>query len=255
MSEMNCLAGEGALQAYIDHELPEPDLRRLEQHLSACDRCERALAELRGASATLTGALRLLDAGAAGAPQGGRAAARPRRPSRSWAALPRAAALVLGTAAAAAAAVPGSPVREWLESLLEDEPGVAMRQAAERPAEPAGGAEPQAGVSVAPEAGVVHVVIDDARPGLVVDASLSDERRAWVYASGAATSARFRTGPGRIEVSGATAGVLRVEIPKGADVATVWVGGSRYVAKEGDVLILAADGAESTGPRVTFTVR
>jgi hypothetical protein len=259
MNDMTCVAGDGVLQAYIDGELASPDERLIEQHLSTCPACEEQLAELRDAGHTLTGAVLLLDRPLTGVPEPGRAAAHRRLRGSGWAALPRAAVLVLGFAAAAAAAVPGSPVRGWVESFLDGGPEIAARQAEERVADvemdAAAEAEPQAGVSVAPEGGAVHVNIDAARPGLVVVAVLSDGRMAGVYATGSAASARFSTAPGRIDVSGAAAGVLQVEIPAATQVATVDLGGSRYIRKEGGVLRLTADGAVTTGTRVSFTVR
>lgn len=258
MNDMTCAAGDGVLQAYIDGELASPEERRVEQHLSTCPACEEQLAELRDAADVLARAVLLLDGPVAEVPRPARSTADRAPRGSGWAALPRAAVLVLGFAAAAAAAIPGSPVRGWLESLLDEGPGVATRQA-ERPAtvalDAASEPEPQAGVSVAPEGGAVHVNIDAARPGLVVVAVLSDGGRAGVYATGAAASARFRTAPGRIDVSGAASGVLQVEIPAGAGSATVDLGGSRYIQKEGGVLRLTADGAVTTGTRVTFTVR
>lgn len=267
---MNEIAGhldEGVIQALADGELGTGDTRRVESHLTGCLVCRREMDGLQEASRALRGALRMLDRapGSVGAPAPVPAsAAVPRRlAARSgWSALPRAAVIVLGLglAAAASATVPGSPVRAWVESLLQgsgvgDTPTAIAPQAAEPPAIAADQAPVEAGVSITVTGGTVRVVLADAGPGLFVRALLTDGDRAGVYASGAASDARFTTGPGRIDVSGASGGSLRVEIPRGAASATIVVNGDVLVTMEGAVLRAPSGADPGPGGAVTFTVR
>jgi hypothetical protein len=81
--------------------------------------------------------------------------------------------------------------------------------------------------------------------GLRVRTRLMAGGRAEVAASGAASDARFRTGPGRIEVSDAGPGEVMVTLPSEATAAVVEVDGRTLVAKEGDRL-RALSGATAT---------
>lgn len=267
---MNEIAGhldEGVLQALADGELEVGDTRHAESHLAGCLVCRREMDGLQEASRTLSGALRMMDrAPAANAAP----AAAPRRPAQprpvpargGWSALPRAAVIVLGLglAAAASATVPGSPVRAWMESLLgggadTGAPAAVAPSTSEAPAQSAEQAPAEAGVSITAAGGAVRVVVSDAAPGLEVRAILTDGDRAGVFGSGAASDARFTTGPGRIDVSGASGGILRVEIPRGAGSATVVINGEVRVTKEGAVLRAAPAAGSASGTEVSYTVR
>lgn len=261
---MNEIAGhldEGMLQALADGELEAADTRRVEGHLTGCLVCRREMEELLEASRALREALRLLDrtpAGDAAPARAGAPAAR-RTAVGGWRALPRAAVVVLGLglAAAASAAVPGSPVRAWMESLLQGGAagGAVTAPQAEQPTVAAEQAPVEAGVSITLGGGALRVVVADAAPGLVVRAVLTDGERAGVYASGAASDARFTTGAGMISISGPSGGTLRVEIPRGSGPASVEVNGEVRVTKEGDLLRVPAGAAAVSGEAITYTVR
>lgn len=260
---MNEIAGhveEGVLQALADGELDAAAAERVERHLSDCAACRNELDALHQASLALSGALRELDRPVM-APTPFRAPAARRSPSWSgWSALPRAAVLVLGVAAAASATIPGSPVRNWMESLIQREPNAVASRASDATIESAGAppqavVSPEAGVSVAAEGGAIRVVVTDAGTGLLVTAVLADGDRGGVYATGPAAEARFTTGPGRIDVQGAESGGVRVEIPRGAASATLTVNGRVYVTKDGDSLRLADPARGASDTRVTFRVR
>lgn len=257
MNETMQHPGEGVLQEMLDEELPAAEREAVRVHVAGCLACRRELEVLREADATLSGALALLDDRAAPAVAGvagpGVRTAPPRR--RPWAALPRAAALVLflGVAAAASATIPGSPVRDWARALIA-RPDPAPEPPVQRPALEAAAVEPEAGVWVATEGGAVEIVLRDAASGLQVSAALTDGGRAGVYASGPAATARFTTSLGRIEVAGATAGVLEIEIPRSARTATVVLNGRDRLVKDGEQLRVALPGGEASGNRVTFRV-
>ncbi|HST61851.1 MAG TPA: anti-sigma factor [Longimicrobium sp.] len=241
--------GEGTLQEWLDGELAPGPRAEADAHLAACRECAGELAELRSLNARASALMGMVDA----APPMLAAQAhfaRHRRGSGALAharrALPRAAVLVLAVAGAAAAAVvPGSPVREWVERVT-----VEAREPAPAPPAPAPAPEvaeapavaPKA-VSILPEAGKVQVAVTGSSPELRVRARLSDEPQAQVTATGAAVSARFRTGPGRIEIVGAGPGEVVVDLPRGAAAAFVEVNGRVVAAKEGNTL-------RSLAPRV-----
>lgn len=242
---------EGTLQALLDGEL-EPGLRaRADAHLAACRECAEQLAEVRGLNARTSALLGMVEA--APPMMAAQAAfARRRRGAgvltHARRALPRAAVLVLAVAGAAAAAVvPGSPVREWVARVTVEarapEPAPTVAAPVAAPAAPVAVEPAPKAVSILPDAGQVRVSVTASSPELRVRARLSDDPQAQVTATGAAVSARFRTGAGRIDIVGAGPGEVVVELPRGADAAFVEVNGRVVAAKEGGVL-------RSLAPRV-----
>lgn len=140
---------EGEIQAYLDGELSRAERVRVVEHLVACVTCRGAHDELREVGSVVAGALPLLDDGSAPrldrAPAAAAAAGARSAPARHIGPLVRAAVLVLVVAAAASAAVPGSPIREWIlrtepeasapePEVAVETPPVRMRSA--RPAAP-----------------------------------------------------------------------------------------------------------------------
>lgn len=271
---------EGTLQALLDGELPRAERAEVERHLQACAACRAEADRLLGAAARLTAALGPLDRPA---PTERALAAVSRQRWRRWVGvdagqvLRRAAVLVLGVAGVASATVPGSPVRGWIAQMLDrvqvtsapagdsvaagGVPATAAPadSAAAAPGEAAPAAQPAAesaaGVSVLPELGRVRVVLTHPSPELRIRVRLSDDSYSDVRATGRASGARFRTGPGRVEVSGAGAGEVEVVIPRGARSAVVEVDGRPYFRKDGDGIRLLAPASDSSGSEVVFTVR
>lgn len=246
---------EGEVQSLMDGELDAPAADRVEAHLAGCGACRAEMDSLQQASMVLSGALRELGRPAVALPPFRAPAARPAATAGRWGALPRAAVLVLGLSGAAAAAIPGSPVRTWVESLggerAADPPAtMAVGPEAEQPI-----AVSETGVSVAPKNGAVRVVLNEMARGVLVTAVFADGPRAGVYATGPAAEARFTTGRGRIDAVGAASGTLRVEIPRDAISATVIVNGRTYVVKDGDRLRGGGPDTETVGDEVTFRVR
>lgn len=242
----------GLLQAHLDGELYGPESEQLVLHLADCAECRHELEELDAASRQVAEAISALRRPMAPAsmPFGGAEAAR--ASGGGWAALPRAAVLVLGFAAAASAAVPGSPVRGWLESLLAPAaPDGVLPPAVV--AEDANGLS-ETGVSVPVESRTVRIAIDDAARGVEVTTTMAAGPRAGVFASGSAASARFTTGPGRIGVLGASGGELRIEIPATATSASVHVDGRLYVRMEDGMLRFNVPDGTAAGTSVRFRI-
>jgi hypothetical protein len=245
---------EGTLQALLDGEVPGDDRAPLEQHVAACASCGAELDELRALHEEVGGALALLDVPAPterARQQTGRAAMRRGPRATPAGTLGRAALLVLGSAAALAAMVPGSPVRGW---IAEQWHGPAV--VAEHAPAPIVASEPTpAGVSIRPTAGPVRVVLTDASPGACVRVRLYGGERLAVEATGAAARARFRTGADHITVDAAGPGELTVEVPRGVERFTLSVDGRTYLAKHGDQLRFPGPAAPDTaGPEIVFEV-
>jgi hypothetical protein len=255
---------EGTLQALLDGELDAPDRAAAEAHLAACAECAGELRALSALEERLGALLGQADAPAPVAQaqmrfRSRRAAAghHQRFGGEARRALLRAAALVLGLAGVAAASVPGSPVRAWIEETVLPAEQPVQQPVAQQPEAapaPAPVAEAPAGVSIRPRGGSVRVVLTGAAPGLSVRARLVEGEHAEVFATGAARGARFRTSPGTIEVAGAGAGEVTVGLPRGARTATVEVNGRVYVAKEGGALRVTAPVADPASPEAVFRV-
>lgn len=248
---------EGVLQALLDDEL-EPEARaEVMDHLTVCQACAVELDTLRGAAELFSRAVQALDDPAADAVLRRRLQGRARF-AWSLGSLARAAVLVLGFAAVASAALPGSPVRGWAVAAwgraaeLFGRGGSAAAQ--ERVQEPVTKAPP-AGVSILPAAGRVRIVLTGPAPESRIHVQLVDEPRAAVQATGGAATARFRIGAGRIEVVGGGAGDVHIEVPRGARDVQVEVDGKPYVVKQGTDLRVLAPVVDSAGPEVILRAK
>lgn len=238
---------EGMLQAYLDEEVVAR--AGLDSHLAQCSMCADELARLRSASQLFAS---VLHAGDTAAPTSRayaalKAARRPgirKPPGNVRVPLARAAMLLVGLAAVASATIPGSPVRAWIsEALRAGGSGTQPAETAVPPAEPATAPvvpveHGAAAVSVEPSDGRVLIVLSGATTEATVRVRLVKSRRASVEVTDAMAQARFRTGPGRIEVVGLGNGEAVVEIPGAALEARVEVDGRPIFEKHGDQLRL-----------------
>jgi anti-sigma factor RsiW len=263
----------GVLQKVVDGELAADGRAEAVLHLSTCSLCQEELAALRADTARASALMGMLErdvpveaahaafvrrrrnavAPAAGDPGlltrwGGHGARQ---------ALLRAAALLLTVTGVAVASVPGSPVREWITGMVVPEREAAAPELTpEAPAVVAAPVEERAptGVYVSPEDGRIRIILSAPSPELHVRTRLTTETRAEVYATGEAAGARFRTGPGRVEVIAAGPGELEVALPVSATAAYVEVNGRVYVAKEGQRLRVFVPHATGTPAEPVFRV-
>jgi hypothetical protein len=243
---------EGVLQALLDGEIGGRTREEAERHLLGCARCASQMEAAHEHSDLLTGALAVLDAPAPTSSAYARVLReRSRRGGRGWGMrdLARAAILIIGFSTAAYA-IPGSPVRGWVEELWGRLAGAPAPESA--PAVPAAPEAPPAtmGISVLPSEGHVDVVVREPATGLRIRARLEDVERAQVLAVGPAGDARFQTAPGRIEIVGPGAGELTIILPRGADVARIAVDGRIYVYKEGQELRATAPAVRRDDPGI-----
>jgi anti-sigma factor RsiW len=252
---------KGHLMAYLDGELASAERAALDTHLRTCLSCRHALASVQRRASVVSGALMLLDHPAATArawatveaalgPETGRDGSSLR--GRGWVggrwALARAAGLVLLLAGGAAAAVvPGSPVRAWL--FGDDAPAVATTGADALIAPAAASGSWTRAVDgrvtldlVAPVGTEVAVVMGGSRAGVQGPADTH-------YTS-------LDDGHLRAEASG---GPLLVEFPADVRSATLWVNGVEVLRLEGGQVVASpADASGTLAPDregLHFTVR
>ena len=204
--------GEGTLQELLDGELPPGDARRRGGPPGLLSRVRRRA----GGAARADGT----DLGPAGA--GGRRAAGAGRPGPVRAAPPRRRAH-----GRRAAPFPAPPCWCWPWPAPPRRPPSPARPRASgcagwasasaprsrrrcrphaKPAAPAAEEMAPRAISILPSEGHVRIAVSASSPELRVRARLVPGARAEVTATGAAATARFRTGPGRIEVLGAGPG-------------------------------------------------
>lgn len=248
---------DGTLQALIDGELPPGERAAAEAHLAACAACA---AEMRGLAGVHERAGMLLGRTDVPAPVAQATMSLRARRLRAGRyvevrrTLARAAVLLLAVVGVAAA-VPGTGVRQWVAETILPGEKAPIRPEMRRAPVPAPAAQtapaaeaPPSGVSIRADGGAVRVVLSRVAAGVEIRARLVDGELAGVLARGpAATGARFRTAPGKIEVLDAGAGVLEVRVPRSARAASVEVNGRVYLAKDGDVLRATAP-APARGP-------
>ena len=247
---------EGTLRALLDGETVAEDVDSVREHLDGCEHCRTLLEELRNASSVVGAALARLDT--AVPPEDAKAAVLARVTAGARTITPttvtgrfafaRAAVLVLFFGAAIATALLASPVRGWIvggwdravamfTGSTETESAVAPAATAATPQAPE-----SAGVRVEVPTGELVVLLEDVEPGTELDVRFVDGFQAAAFA---AQPARFRTADGLIEVTGG-AGLVRVDIPRSVDVASIHVNGRMCITKAGDELDVA-------GPIVTRT--
>jgi hypothetical protein len=212
---------EGTLQAYLDDEVGAR--AEIDAHLSACQSCAAELNRLRGAAQLFTSVVGTSDikaptlaAFAAVGSARGVAAANPRR-AVFHRPLARAAMFVVGFAALASAAIPGSPVRAWISSALRSV-GVMPDEVADAPAVTIGtpnAATPTdaAALAIEPADGRVRIILTNVDAATQVRVRMTESDRALVQATGDAAKARFRTGAGRIELIGVGKGEVLIDLP------------------------------------------
>ena len=240
----------GELQAYLDEEVAAGSRAQIDRHLRACTECATEVKELRAASSLFASLLHAADAAApvmqARAIVAAQRTDTPRkRMAFSRSALAKAAVLMLGFAALASAAIPGSPVRAWISDALRgSRPAVVPTPAPVEvsPSAAAPAATPgtdEAALSIEPADGRVLILLSGVTGETTIRVRLVDSDRALVQTSGGAAHARFRTGPGRIEVLGIEKGEVTIEMPRSVIDARVEVDGRVLFQKDHDQLRLS----------------
>ncbi len=244
---------EDELLAYLDGELSPERRATVSVHLEGCQACAAELAGMRSASQALSAALGRIDVPAPAIDFKMILDRRAKRGTRRLAgrALFKAAVLVLAVGGVSAAAIPGSPVRSWIGGALEGAKGLLGLGGAETPAAvadaPVSAELEVARVAVAPLNGSVRIALTAPAPETLVRVRLVEGEEAAVAALGA----RFRTGPGWIEVLEAGPGELQIELPRSLLSGRVEVDGRAVVVKENSSLELVSE-PDSSGSELMF---
>lgn len=218
---------EGTLQSFLDDELATRDRAAAAEHMMGCAACRTAHDELRRANALFSEAMAELDVAV---PEAVAPRARPgrgvaRAGTRSFV---KAAGLMLFLAAAASAAVPGSPVREWIVSAVGAAPGTDPAPAPDVEAVAAEAPlAPPAGLSIMPRSGQVVIEIAGL-DGTAIRVQQGTGEAVTVAARGAERDPSFRSAAGRIGVRNGVGGELLVELPATLASARVVVDGRVY---------------------------
>lgn len=224
---------EERLQRLLDSELPPAEARSAREHLAVCDDCRWMENKVQKEQQEVGEWLRVVDVpvtfpGVETIVH----AARRRSPARMrWAA----GLLVALGAAGVTYAIPGSPLRQWVDEVVHRRSGGA--------AAPSPDATPSAvaGISVPPGD---HLVIEFARAqaGAAVRVSLSDGHE--VVVTGPSGSASFTSEADRLVVDNQPLPVVfDVRIPRDAPRVEIRVAGRRALFKDGVHLVPAPDAA------------
>ena len=239
---------EGTIVALRDGSLVSGDAS---EHLHGCNRCRAALEESEQRADLVSVSLEALDEpfDLESAKRRARthldAAPERRARSRGGLHLGRAAAILL-VAAGAVSALPGSPVRRWLEPAASDA-GIAPPATAA-----AQEATSEGGIVVNVPDGRMHVVLSGVEAGSELEVLWRDAATARVSA---AAGSSFSFAEGRAEATVAP-GPVRVELPRYAPNVSVEVDGRIYVRRssEGGLEVLEPS-EERSEDRIRFIVR
>lgn len=240
---------EGTILALRDGALVTGDAR---EHIASCGRCAGALGEAGRRADAVAQALatidRPVDVEAAKARVRARLDRAPERnPVRTLGVghLGRAAAILLLAAGAVTAALPGSPVRDWLRptpdaTTVPPEAVAAIAQEAH-----------EGGIVVSVPDGRIDVVLTGVQAGSRLDVVWRDAATARISA---AAGSSFSYAEGRAEAR-VSAGPVRVELPRYAPVVSISVDGRTYLRRSSSGLELLAPVVEQSDDLIRFVVR
>lgn len=259
------------LALFASEDLKATERARTAAHVSSCADCSAAVKWVRDARA----ALRAAESPRAPAHVGSRVQAR--LESGDVVLLPRAepleartsdhrarsrwiaAAALLLTAGALSAAIPGSPVRQWLEAsiseLLAPAPGTAPEPASTPDVTDAANERAHIALRVGAAAGVVTIDIEGPDPGLELRVRTADTHELELQASGAAAGARFSSGGGRLTIRRPGPGTVALVVPRQLPSAELRVDGRPYVVVNRGELRVLAPLADTAGSEIILRLR
>ena len=251
-------AAEGSLQAFIDGELHGAAATALREHLAVCHACASELATLRAFSERAHVALALGDVHPhperARALIASRPAARIRLRRRFAAAgsfgLAKAAMLLIALAGAGAAVIPGSPLRDALQSAFARAFGPSDTAEPEPvPARPATATRPIQSFGVVPAAGRVRIIVRAPEGAVLIRVRETDDELARIE-SEQGTPISLRTASGRAELRNVANSTVTISIPRGVAQATIEIDDAVYVRKQNGTLQLVQPREGSSRVRI-----
>lgn len=260
------------LVAYMDGEVSSGERGRLTRHVEECRRCQRRLEELRSSVRSFSEAVDRLQP-----PPSDVSAEEIRRRAASrggdvevsghvgpdaetgtsgfrWTTATRIAASVV-VLLGAAAALPGSPVRSWIDRSVE---GVQQlfsggdEAAAEGSSEATPSGRPEitdrSGVAVGASDGSIRIRLTEVPTSTTVRVRLVDAPQAGVWNAGG----EYQTAPGRIEVTRPRSEALLVEIPRSVGSVRLLVNSRLVAVKRNEVLDVRVPGARLDDGEFSF---
>lgn len=248
-----------SIARHVDGTLRANAHRRVAAHVASCAICTESMSWMHDVRSTAAHATTLaapattwsdiearLDRGDAVVLPTETAA--PRRRARAAAI---AAGLVL-CASVAAALVPQTGVRVWLERQLLGESAAAptVTVPAAAPASP-----DIAEMAVSPVDGVVHVELTSPAAPLQLRVRFGAGADLEVVAARGAATARFIAGAGSIEIEGASDGEILLVLPRTARLVTVAIDGVRAVEARGPAMTVLVPRADTVGTELILPVR
>lgn len=245
---------EGQIRAFMDGETEglEP---KLESHIRECPRCAALVREQEDTLAVLSESLSLLDTppplrrARAGIPL-------PSRPRRPWIFsrrdLPKAASIAILLTAGAAAALPNSPIHQWVARAWEAVPGESHPETLPPPPSPESGATRRdgemAGASLVVKEGGLTIRIDGMQEGAEILVLLVGGDQAGLFAE---TGTRFRTESGLMEARDPP-GSVTVEIPRTGQMVELLVEGVLFLRQRGGEFQIPGPVKERTPTEIRF---
>ena len=244
---------EGVLQAYLDDEVAADARVQVNAHVGECAVCAARLQDLRELGAAFSTAVESADI--TPIPMAALAELRVRAGQYSWRErmrgarrqFRRAAIVVIGVTAAGVAAVPGSPVRDYLigvwRSLTSDQQAPVAPPAAVKET-PAPEPDSPIGHAVTPAGGRVRIALVGQANGTAVRVTLVDADKARIRASNG-TAPRFTIGAGEATLQGGS-GEIHIELPRTA-AGSIEVDGRVFVTSEGGALRFYGPNSDTVG--------
>jgi Putative zinc-finger len=248
----------GALIAYLDGELPVGVRGELDAHLAECDSCRSEMAGVRDLAQEFSSAVGLLNpripllsARVAIEQQADRI--RFRRSQRFIASgFAKAAAITLLLAGAAAATIPGSPVRKWVSDVVARVVGIPQAPLPVATPTQAQPQEPGGPAVTVPTGGSVRVSIHALPASAPLTVKVADRDGVFLRALGANDPVRFvPRSDASIEVFDVRTGLV-IELPRSLISASIDVDGRPYYTKDADGERYIGPGAKPTTDGVTF---
>lgn len=244
---------EEPLERLRHGELPSQAEKSAREHVVGCPECSRRLVEAERDETEVHALLRVLDDPSPQirpeelAVRAGAAAADARRADLAW--LRRAAAILLAVGIAGAAyAIPGSPVRQWVQTIVQKisgqpgSPGVVPV--------PEGSQGGLSGIAVAPGKNLL-ILFKSPEAGGQILVSLIDGTEVQVRAP--ADAATFASRADQLLIDNRRAATFEIRIPNGAPRVEIQWGGNQVFLKAGSLVTTsgAASGAGSYLLRLT----
>ena len=247
--------GIDVLVGLMDGSLSASARQRTSLHVSSCATCAGTIDWMRATRDIASDATRLSAPPAAWSAIEARldrgdtvllpVAAEPRRRPARAAAI--AAGLIL-CASFAAALVPQTGLRTWIEQRFRTpEPATPVDTTMAAPA--------FTGMFVAPVNGVVHVELESPAAPLRLRVRRGDGARLEVMATGPAVDAQFVAGSGRIEIVNASGGEIQLVLPGSARVVTIAIDGATVLETRGTSMTVNAPHADTTGAEIILPIR